>query len=267
MSSLHAYSIDGSDDAINAAICSMSDPDLIAARLNEGTSDGVTPLMYACRYGRSSTAVLLLNLGANIFEKDVNGSTAINYTISYRKPRVLATLLDWLKDSSKFSSSSSSVITNNDKIKSLLNSRTNIGNTVIHEACNSGDFDGLKILLDYDFIDVNAVNRDGHTPLHFAADNESTRSIELLLSRGANCFVYDSQGLSPFHLACIYKNKDAAMLLVKSGGFDPNSSLIAAADSDESTKTELPSFVLKDHFDSRFIQSLIDSYAATREES
>ena len=262
---------------------------LLAAKLDEGTSDGITPLMYSCRYGRLSTMILLLNYGADVLRRDVNGSTALNYAISYRKPRVVAALLEWLKvdTSSSSSSSSSSSITPptssspttsvvSKKLELLLQSKTNVGNNVLHEACNAGNVDTLQLLLVHDFIDINLVNGDGHVPLHFASDNDSTNCTQILLQRGANVSVRDSQGLSPFHLSCIYKNKPIAMLLVQTGGVDPNQPPISTAattsssssNSSNNNNDSIPStptlFSLSDHFDDKFIHLMIEAYESSK---
>jgi ankyrin repeat protein len=74
---------------------------------------------------------------------------------------------------------------------------------------------------------INAVDEEGNTPLHLAAqdngrdtsiepEQEST-SIEILVAAGANIEIMDRRGNTPLHLAVKANNLFAVHLLLSSG--------------------------------------------------
>ena len=71
---LHALAIDGKVDEMLLAFENSRED--MKSRMNEETSvDGLTPLHYACRYGRLNVINLLIDEGANIHSKATNGYT------------------------------------------------------------------------------------------------------------------------------------------------------------------------------------------------
>jgi hypothetical protein len=67
-----------------------SDPDLV------GSSDGITPLMQACRAGDDAMAIMLIMSGADILARDAQGKSALQHSIeedNYRMERFLTGFL------------------------------------------------------------------------------------------------------------------------------------------------------------------------------
>ena len=54
--------------------------------LNHQDNNGVTPLMLAAKYGQKETLRVFLSKGANIYLKDKNGKTALDYAEHYKHP-------------------------------------------------------------------------------------------------------------------------------------------------------------------------------------
>ena len=83
-----------------------------------------------------------------------------------------------------------------------------------------GDLDGVKRLLNLGE-DVDGVDEDGNTALHFAAEVGSAEVTRLLLERSADANVGNDEGDRPLHKATINNHVDIVALLV-AGGADPN---------------------------------------------
>lgn len=61
------------------------------------------------------------------------------------------------------------------------------------------------------------IEREGWTPLHYAASGESTEAIELLLERGAEIDARAPNGNTPLMMAAGFGSIDGAVLLVRKG--------------------------------------------------
>jgi ankyrin repeat protein len=64
--------------------------------------------------------------------------------------------------------------------------------------------------------DVNAVDKNGWTPLHFATKyNEKT--VKLLIDKGADVNAVDKEGWTPLHFTTKYNQKTITKLLIGNG--------------------------------------------------
>src|SRR5262252_5734047 len=74
------------------------------------------------------------------------------------------------------------------------------GSTALHHAAGYGPLANAELLIDKG-AGVNAKNRRGSTPLHWAIHDES--KVRLLLSKGANVNAKQAQGRTPLFLAAM----------------------------------------------------------------
>jgi ankyrin repeat protein/mono/diheme cytochrome c family protein len=93
------------------------------------------------------------------------------------------------------------------------------GSTALHHAAGYGPLDNLQSLIDKG-ADVNAKNRRGSTPLHWAIHDEA--KVRLLLAKGANVNAKQAQGRTPLYLAAMLGNGVPTLRLLLSKGADPN---------------------------------------------
>ena len=81
--------------------------------------------------------------------------------------------------------------------------RDNFGDTPLHQATNPAVIETLLAA----GANPMARNRDGHTPLHAAAQHwisDPGGMIKVLLAAGANLAARDEDGNTPLHLAAAY---------------------------------------------------------------
>jgi ankyrin repeat protein len=101
----------------------------------------------------------------------------------------------------------------------LISGKDAGGSTALHHAAGYGPLDNLQLLIDKG-ADVNAKNRRGSTPLHWAIHDEA--KVRLLLAKGANVNARQAQGRTPLCLAAMLGNGVPTVRLLLSKGADPN---------------------------------------------
>jgi mono/diheme cytochrome c family protein len=103
--------------------------------------------------------------------------------------------------------------------RNLVNATDRAGSTLLHHAAGFGTVGTMALLLDAG-ADVNAKNRRGSTPLHWAIDDEA--KVRLLLARGANVNAKQLEGRTPLYQAALLGNGLAIVRLLLANGADPN---------------------------------------------
>jgi 26S proteasome non-ATPase regulatory subunit 10 len=100
----------------------------------------------------------------------------------------------------------------------MLSARGKDNSAVMHLAISWERFDIAELLIHHG-ADVNAVGKDGRTPLHYAAKigSRSSDIINLLVSKGADINARDSLGNTPAHLAVAENNADGLRTLAELG--------------------------------------------------
>src|SRR5438094_2700213 len=87
----------------------------------------------------------------------------------------------------------------------------------IHAAVRSGDIATIRYLLLSDPGLVNASDKSGSTPLHFAAAHGQLEVVKLLLAAKADVRAVTSHGNSPLHRAAREGHADIVELLLANG--------------------------------------------------
>jgi ankyrin repeat protein len=98
----------------------------------------------------------------------------------------------------------------------LINARDKEGRTPLHWACRGVHLEIVRFLVDKG-ADVNVEDYNKIVPLHSLAVRNNTKAIELLLAKGANVNAKDYGANTPLHYAAIYDAADAAALLIEKG--------------------------------------------------
>ena len=100
-----------------------------------------------------------------------------------------------------------------------INARDGTGWTPLHWATEGHNFqDGsvLRLLLEHG-ADINAQSRNGHTPLHMASTNGVLEAVRLLLEHGADVEVKNKSGKTALQLAANSGREKVVELLREHG--------------------------------------------------
>ena len=167
-----------------------------------------TPLHLACQYGREVCADELLKKGSNILARDSIGRTCLHYAACSDSTNLV------------------SLILGNDP--DLITARDTYGRTPLHYSVWNGTSEQVNIvkkLLDCK-AEVDALDEEGMTSLHFAAEAGKGKIIPILLKYGANPFIRDGRtGRTAIELAC--NDRIREMIIVYcSKDYDPQLSLL-----------------------------------------
>ena len=90
------------------------------------------------------------------------------------------------------------------------------GDSAIHQACLMGHLNVLEVLLTYK-ADVDAINSDYRTGLHYASKEGYTHIVRRLLNAGANYSIKDNDGLTATMLASMFDKEDIVALFRQVG--------------------------------------------------
>lgn len=88
------------------------------------------------------------------------------------------------------------------------------GKTLLHIGCEKGHFNIVEFLLDKG-LDVNALDRDDKTPLHYAVISKSPCIVYLLLQKGAIESIKDIWGKTPVSIAKNFNDKGEDTVLYR----------------------------------------------------
>jgi ankyrin repeat protein len=98
-----------------------------------------------------------------------------------------------------------------------INRRDETGQTPLHHACYSGDFETAKALVEKG-ANVNIeVPESLLTPLHAATMNGDIKIVKYLVANGATINAKDSEGATPLLAACWIGKKDVVYYLAEKG--------------------------------------------------
>jgi hypothetical protein len=94
------------------------------------------------------------------------------------------------------------------------------GKNPLHAAAYSGNFEMVRILIEYDPAYINAKDEDGWTPLLWASEGRNSEDgsvVRLLLEHGADINVQSRNGWTPLHEASCYGALEVVRLLLEHG--------------------------------------------------
>ncbi|MEP6783399.1 MAG: ankyrin repeat domain-containing protein, partial [Acidobacteriota bacterium] len=104
----------------------------------------------------------------------------------------------------------------------LVNAADETKSTLLHHAAGFGTIDVMSLLIEAG-ADVNAKNRRGSTPMHWAIDNDA--KVQFLLAKGANVNVKQVEGRTPLYQASSLGNGIVVIRRLLAAGADPNLAL------------------------------------------
>ncbi|TMS04344.1 Ankyrin-3 [Larimichthys crocea] len=157
------------------------------------STERVSPLHVAAKYGKMEVASLLLQKRAAPDAAGKNGYTPLHIAAKKNQMDIGTTLLEYGADT---------------------NAVTRQGISPIHLAAQEGSVDLVSLLLTKS-ANVNVCNKSGLTPLHLAAQEDKVNVAEVLLNHGADVNPQTKMGYTPLHVACHYGNAKMANFLLQ----------------------------------------------------
>ncbi|EGD76633.1 hypothetical protein PTSG_07746 [Salpingoeca rosetta] len=134
----------------------------------------MTPIMWACFHNREKIVKMLLKHGADLEEKDIDGKTAMHWAVHERigcLKLVLTFASTFFKD--------------------------HLGRTVAHIAAELNATAALRFIVRTRADAVHDVDKNGRTPLHWAAACANADAVRLLVRSGARVSDRDNKGATP----------------------------------------------------------------------
>jgi len=154
------------------------------ADVNAKNAAGGTPLHYVARSMSASTEVieLLIAKGADVNSKNNDGKTPVDAAMTRNRRNIVELLIEKGAD------------------------------VTIHLAVFAGDIDKVRSFIESG-VSVDAKDRTGFTPLHWAARTGHTNVAECLIANGANVNAGDDS--TPLQEAAYYSKEMVELLIVK----------------------------------------------------
>ncbi|XP_041370021.1 E3 ubiquitin-protein ligase MIB2-like [Gigantopelta aegis] len=162
-------------------------------------ASGDTPLLEALSGKHVDVARFLIEAGTDLDISNDNGQTAMHYAVRAGNPAVVRDLIVRGCD---------------------VNVTDNTGDTPLHDAIGQNETSCAEIILTSPILDLTIANERGFNPLHWAAYHGKTGGalFEKILQRNKNLLeVCMEQGPTPLHIAAINDHAEEVKILIKKG--------------------------------------------------
>ena len=188
------------------------------------TDRGSPALLLAAKNGRAEAVKVLLDKGATLEFKNLDGNTALHLATQNGHKSIVQLLLDKGANvnitNSEYSTALHFAAENGHEsiAKALLDKGAKIdakdgySNTALHLAARKRDKPVVQVLLDKG-ASIDVRNSSGYTALHCAAGSGSRSVVQVLLEKGANIEARDAISRTALMKAEAHNNLGAARLL------------------------------------------------------
>lgn len=191
-------------------------------------------LSAAVKYGHNDMALTLLKNGANVFERDREGKSALMWAIETNNLVLLDALLE--------DKNNVETLKEEGEVPYLLCSAAYCGNSEVIEAlfkhgvatdiistqeyvplcvASKNNFTSVVETLLHHGADADAKDQDDQTPLEYAISNNEPGIVQLLLKAGAKADAIGKDNFTPLSLAAYHNKQEIAEELLN-GGADAN---------------------------------------------
>ncbi len=175
--------------------------------VNDMRNDGGTALHLAAQGGHHNIVNLLLRKGANLEAKSQEGWTPLQIAASAGNTEIMRTLLiHGAKPNvepsveSPAESQQTQFSTIEAMLQRYLKNAADSSKTPLHLAAENAHTETMQVLLEHG-AHIDAVNKEGWTPLHLAVSKGNIAAVELLLARGARMDVANKEGQTALDIA------------------------------------------------------------------
>ncbi|XP_076240661.1 uncharacterized protein LOC143183117 isoform X2 [Calliopsis andreniformis] len=159
---------------------------------------GMRPLHMAAWHGHRDAVKMLINTGASVSAVNKKQYTLLMCAARGNNVGVVEYLAE--------------------AVESLNGDATDCtGASALHHAASAGHPSVITALCNIPKIQLNAIDKKGQTPVHYACADEHLEAVEVLIGLGANIDTQDNEGNSPLHLVTKMRNTVIAQLLLRAG--------------------------------------------------
>ena len=179
----------------------------------DANCQGKSPLHSACRLGRVNIVQYLVKeCNCDKYIKDKNGLTPIMHAVLGGNWDAVACLTNH-----------DNYANVDDKITVMEMISRELGNTPLHLACESGQEEIVKRIIECKPISVHSTDKSGQTPLHYAANYDHLNAAKLLLhSSNSDPMCKDNNGYTPLHSAALHGSIHVLTYLLTEEKCDPD---------------------------------------------
>lgn len=164
------------------------------AEIEQQNRKGCTPLLLASEAGQTGVVQQLLGASAGLHLCDSSNRSALELALEHNHLETLATLLH--------------------QACVDINGITKRGSSLLHLAAELGDEERVTFLL-RQHAQVDVLNPNGETPLHWACSLGHLNAVRCLVQAGASAMLHERvQGMTPLHAACGGRSQPAVLALL-----------------------------------------------------
>ncbi len=180
---------------------SLVEPLVPPSRIAEEDSQGSRAIHYAAEMGNPESAGVLLDKGADVNARNLEGKTPLDLCLAFRESRDHAETAFFLirRGARRMPNSPWEYLFQLVPGKKW-NTRFSYGNTAMHLAASRGHLGILKYLLEQE-ADPNLRNNPGSTPLHEAVRANELEAVQILIDAGGEVNATDYNQNTPLHTA------------------------------------------------------------------
>ncbi|XP_046574271.1 serine/threonine-protein phosphatase 6 regulatory ankyrin repeat subunit B-like [Haliotis rubra] len=195
--------------------------------------DGGTSVMYAAEQGNKRVVDLLMNKGCKLSVVDDRGRNILHAACFSDNVHIVEDLflLGIADIESRGKDGGTSVMyaaeKGNKRVVDLLMNKGCIlsvvddrSKNILHAACMSDNADIVEDLLSRGIAGIESKDKNGATPVMYAAEKGNKKVVDLLVSKGCNLSVVDDLGRNILHAACLSDNVDIVEDLLRHGIVD-----------------------------------------------
>ena len=226
---IHAEDMEGKTPLSRALDISLDMTKKLVNSSNASSRDsmGNTPLHIAIERGASLDQITyLIDCGADINARNRNGDSPLFLAVKNNLRAVgeilLAKQADVFATNTENYSPLRMAMTLGGEVQDwilsseVIKDSDGIGNTPLHYAAEWQIDSAVSVLLEKG-ANPDVQNSNGETPLFSAVKTDSTSTLRILLQKGANKEIRDFLGNTPLHACVRYDAKNTAVILISSG--------------------------------------------------
>lgn len=187
----------GQDKVIELLLGAPYNADIEVQRTGTGDRRGFTPLMMAVRSGKLSAMKMLLAYDANSDAVNLAGDRLLHIAAEMNRLKTIELLVR----------NGAQIVT--------INEQT--GDTALHCAVRKGSLDVATYLIDISDLLLIAENKKKQTPLTLAVKMQKPDIVTMLIQKGSNPDLLNSDGRTSLHNAVISNDSEIVKILTRAG--------------------------------------------------